>query len=98
MANNLTGFERFFCSSWDDWDGDLDCVNFYDIEPNQLLINDIKKKLPDYKKEEHLVDLDINLSECTAEIRVYYRPDSYYGIRANTPLVIHQFTFSLLIG
>ena len=38
MANNLTGVERFFCSSWDGWEGDLECVNFYDIEPNQLLI------------------------------------------------------------
>ena len=99
MASNLTGLARFFCSSWDGWDGDLEWVNFYDIEPNQLLINDIKKKLPGYKKEEHLVDLAINLSECAAEINVYYRTALVdYDIKANTPLVSHQYTFSLLIG
>ena len=50
MANNLTGFERFF-------------------------------------------------SECTAEINVYYRTALVdYDIKANTPLVSHQYTFSLLIG
>ena len=99
MANNLTGFESFFCSSWDGWEGDLEWVIFYDIEPNQLLINDIKKKLPAYKKEHHLVDLHINLSECTAEITVYYRPALVEDDnKANGPLVSHQYTFSLLIG
>lgn len=99
MANNLTGFERFFCSSWDGWDGDLEWAFFYDIEPNQLLINDIKKKLPAYKKEHHMVDLHINLSECTAEIKVYYRPALVEDANENAePLVSHQYTFSLLIG
>ena len=99
MASNLTGLARFFCSSWDGWDGDLEWVNFYDIEPNQLLINDIKKKLPGYKKEEHLVNLSINPSECTAEIMVYCRPAlDDYDLKANTHLVSHKYTFSLLIG
>ena len=99
MANNLTGFERFFCSSWDGWEGDLEWVIFYDIEPNQLLINDIKKKLPAYKKEHHLVDLYINLSECTAEIKVYYRPALVEDAnKIKETIVSHQYTFSLLIG
>ena len=52
MANNLTGFEIFFCSSWDGWEGDLEWVIFYDIEPNQLLINDIKIESSNYYNDE----------------------------------------------
>ena len=69
MQANLTGLEKIFLDSWEGWDGDIECLMFYDVNIKETFL----------QKNNIIIPKDCGKIDCTVFVIDNYgeeRPES----------------------
>lgn len=64
MQANLTGLEKIFLDSWEGWDGDVECLMFYDVNIKETFLQKNNIIIP---KDCGKIDCTVFVNKCVIE-------------------------------